>query len=821
MGQFPKGSVLHRPLPFILVSFGLGLITGEIYDLNRGFISLLCLLSLAILLIHILKRKTPIFFLPLLIFFLLGIQTISQALHPKLPENHISRFITENKVAIMGTVTRSPLYLPDKVRLFVSVEKLRSKDKFLSATGLMALSVREYEGRITLGDRIGFITRIYPIRNFNNPGAFDYRRYMESEGIWVRGYVGSEERIIRLGKGDVNPWSRLVEIFRVRTKAFLEGELKSPALQVYKALIIGEKAGIDKGMRDDFNRAGVGHILAISGLHMGIIALIAFSLLRRLMLLSERLTLSFNVLKLAALISIGPVILYAFVSGLAVSTLRATIMIFALYACILLPRQRDIYNTMALAAFVILIISPASIFNVSFQLSFASVFFIVYLSSLLLSVLSKKSEDIPQKTLPGYRQRILKLMILSLVVSAAAVVGTAPIVAYHFNQITLAGILANLIIIPLIGFVALPLGLLSAGTLPISNGLAELLIHTGGLIIQVSLPIIKFFSNLPLGSFRVSTPTQPEVLLFYSLIFLLFNLKRWRWAKYALPMIILLLLSDQAYYHVRNQYRSGLKAVFLDVGQGSSALVQFPKGKTMLIDGGGFPGSQFDVGEGVVARFLWHQKIKNIDYVVLSHPQADHLNGLPFLAENFNVREYWSNGQSVDTERYRYLMEIIEKKGIARPTLEELRVVRDINGVKVRVIYPPEDFMNDTWRSLNNNSLVLQICCGNDCFLFPGDIESEAEDELTELDRGMKSTVLLVPHHGSSSSSSLDFLEVVRPEIAVFSMGSINRFGFPHREVITRYERLGTQIYRTDQDGAITITTDGNNLEIQKFLNDR
>ncbi len=817
MDQFPKGSVLHRPLPFLLVSFGLGLIAGEIYDLNRGLISLLCLLSLTVLLIHILKRKKPILLLPLLIFFLLGIQAISQALHPKFPENHISEFITENKVAIIGTVTKSPQYLPDKVRLFVSVERLRSKDKLLSATGLMALTIREYEGRITLGDRIGFTTRIYPIRNFNNPGTFNYKRYMKAQGIWVRGYVGSEERIIWLGKGDVNPWSQLVEIFRINTRAFLEEQLKTPTSQLYKALIIGEKAGIDKRMRHDFNRAGVGHILAISGLHMGIIALIAFSLFRRLMLLSERLTLGFNISKLAALISIGPVILYAFVSGMAVSTLRATIMILALYACILLPRQRDIYNTMALAAFVILIISPASIFNVSFQLSFASVFFIVYLSSPLIGVLFKEGGDIPQKISPSYRKRIIKIMIISLVVSSAAVVGTAPIVAYHFNQITLAGILANLVIIPLIGFVALPLGLLSAALAAISHVPAQLLIHTGGFMIEASLPIIRFFSNLPLGSFRVSTPTPLEVLLFYGFIFLLFNFKRWRWAKYALPMIILLALFDQAYYYVRDHCRSALKVVFLDVGQGNSALIQFPKGRTMLIDGGGFPRSYLDVGEAVVARYLWHQKIKHIDYLVLSHPQADHLNGLPFIAENFNTREYWSNGQSVDTEPYRHLMDIIEKKGIARPTLKELRGVRDINGVEVRVIYPPGDFINDMWRSLNNNSLVLQVCMGNDCFLFPGDIQREAEEELMELNPDIKSTVLLVPHHGSSSSSSLDFVEMVKPEIAVFSMGSINRFGFPHEEVIARYQRLGSQIYRTDEDGAITIATDDSHLRVTTY----
>ncbi len=319
----------------------------------------------------------------------------------------------------------------------------------------------------------------------------------------------------------------------------------------------------------------------------------------------------------------------------------------------------------------------------------------------------------------------------------------------------------------------------------------------------------------------MTTPTLLEIGLFYGFIFLLCNLKRWRWAKYALPMVILLFLLNQAYYYARNHYSSGLKVVFLDVGQGNSALIRFPKGKTMLIDGGGFPKSHFDVGERVVARFLWHQKIKHIDYLVLSHPQADHLNGLPFIAENFKIREYWANGQPVDTAPYHHLMEIIERKGIAKPELEELKDIRDINGVKVKAIYPPEDFMKDKsahiWRSLNNNSLVIQICLGSNYFLFPGDIEREAEEELIRLNSEIRSTILLVPHHGSSSSSSLTFLERVKPEVAVFSIGSVNRFGFPHREVIKRYQKLGSQIYRTDQDGAITITTDGSHLKITTY----
>jgi len=240
----------------------------------------------------------------------------------------------------------------------------------------------------------------------------------------------------------------------------------------------------------------------------------------------------------------------------------------------------------------------------------------------------------------------------------------------------------------------------------------------------------------------------------------------------------------------------------------------------MLIDGGGFPESSFDVGERIVARFLWHQKIKNIDYLVLSHPHPDHLNGLPFIAENFNVKEFWSNGESVDTEPYHDLMGVIHRKGITRPGLRELNDAMDINGTKIRVLYPLENFMKDkdirTWQSLNNNSLVLKICLGNDRFLFPEDIEREAEEELIRLHPDLTATILQAPHHGSRSSSGLEFLEKVKPRVVVFSVGLPNRF--PHRDVIRQYRELGCEIYRTDRDGAITISTDGEHLTIRKFL---
>ncbi len=816
----PEANFLHRPLPSLLISFIFGLIVGDIYRIDSILVSLTLIFSLIIFLIYIVKKRGVAFFLPLSIFFLLGIQFIGSALYPEFPPHHISKFASKYKVGVIGTITRPPLYLPDKVRFLLSVEKVRPKDEFFSATGLMSLTVKRCERHITLGDRIGLVTKIRPIQNFNNYGNFDYKRYMASQGIWVRGYVERERDIVKIGKGGGSFWLGKVEVLRSQIRKFLEGQLNPTTSGLYKAIIIGEKSGIDKNLRTNFHRAGVSHILAISGLHVGIIALISFYVCKRLLLLSEGLALRFNIPKLAILLSVGPVTCYAFISGMAIPTLRATLMILSLYACILLQRERDIYNTIALAAFIILIISPASIFNISFQLSFAAVLSVIYFVPPLLKRFLKEKENIHIRTPPPIEQKLLRLVVISIVVSFVAILGTAPILAYHFNHISIIGIVANVLVIPLIGFLALPLGLLSSLMIPISKVLAIGLINVGELVLGLALHIIGFLSALPWGSFRISTPTTLEITLFYTLIFLLFNVRRWRWIRYILPLVILLGLFDQIYYYYITHYSSKLRVTFLDVGHGNSALVQFPRGRNMLIDGGGFPDRYFDVGERVVARFLWHQKIKNIDYLVLSHPHPDHLNGLPFIAENFGVKEFWSNGESVNTEPYQELMEIISRKKIAKPTLGEFKHAININGVQVRVIYPPENFIEDkttcSWWSLNNNSLVIKICLKDNCIIFPGDIGEDAEKELIDLNHNLNASVLLAPHHGSSSSSSVDFLEKVRPRIAIFSTGLPYRF--PSRDVIRRYRDLGCKIYRINQDGCVTVTIYGDHLTVQKFL---
>ena len=262
----------------------------------------------------------------------------------------------------------------------------------------------------------------------------------------------------------------------------------------------------------------------------------------------------------------------------------------------------------------------------------------------------------------------------------------------------------------------------------------------------------------------------------------------------------------------------------MDVGQGNAALLELPGGHTALIDGGGFSDNNvFDMGARVIAPFLWRKKIHTIDALILTHPNSDHLNGLLYIAQHFNVKTIWTNGESRTTQGYKRFTKIISQKQIHLPDFKNMPRKQRINGVEFSFMYPPADFLNkkavQKWRNTNNNSLVLKVSFGDISFLFPGDIMAEAEKELVRLSGAdLACTVLLAPHHGSRSSSSRLFLSHAQPDVAVISAGWKNRFKFPHSTVLETYQKSGCRILRTDQNGAITLTTDGKRLSTRSFL---
>jgi competence protein ComEC len=396
--------------------------------------------------------------------------------------------------------------------------------------------------------------------------------------------------------------------------------------------------------------------------------------------------------------------------------------------------------------------------------------------------------------------------------------------------------------------------------------------------LDYGLVVIKFFADLPFAAFKTITPSIFEIVCYYILGAVLLNFLRaklnptdlqgdlsarpdqvatrtrmWHGGRgqrlsrffssisittrdwtagfrkkrdvIVAIVVILALAGDAGYWLYQRFWHGDLRVTYLDVGQGNAALLELPGGSTALIDGGGFSdNSVFDMGARVIAPFLWRNKIRTIDTLILSHPNSDHLNGLIFIAQHFNVKTIWTNGESKTTLGYKRLRKVVAEKHLYQPDFKQLPRKQLINGVEFLFLYPPADFLDkrkagQKWRNANNNSLVIKVSFGRVSFLFPGDVTAEAEKELVRLSGAdLACDVLLVPHHGSRTSSSRPFLSKVKPDVAVISAGWKNRFRFPHATVLEAYQKRGCRILRTDRNGAIELKTDGARLIAQTFI---
>ncbi|HSV92909.1 MAG TPA: MBL fold metallo-hydrolase, partial [Desulfobacterales bacterium] len=278
---------------------------------------------------------------------------------------------------------------------------------------------------------------------------------------------------------------------------------------------------------------------------------------------------------------------------------------------------------------------------------------------------------------------------------------------------------------------------------------------------------------------------------------------------------------DAGYWAYQRFWRGELRVTALDVGQGSAVLVEFPGGHTLLVDGGGTADrSVFDVGAAVVAPFLWRQKIRTIDTLILTHANSDHVNGLIFIAEAFRVGALWAASGDVGHPGYAELIRVCDARGITRPSFAGIERVQAIGPARLEILHPPADPDAARLRDENNRSIVTRVGLGSHAVLIPGDVMQAAEKGIVRAagDR-LRSSVLLAPHHGSRTSSSEEFVRAVAPEAVLISCGGRPGSGMPHPGVLERYRAQGVRVWRTDRDGALRVVTDGRSLRVEPALN--
>lgn len=808
----PKG-LTYPFLPLVLALIA-GILIGEHIPLIISLIALCLLLSLCLLLYR--RRVTIAQLLVLAALIALGAFIIHLRMHPAIPPHHISKLPDRHTVVLTGTIYRPPQKKGGKTVVYLMAEGISQGDTIAPVTGKVRITFRDPSVSLRYGYRLRLKAKLYRPHNFHNPGAFDYEGYLRRKGVLITGYVRDGDQIQILRREGGNSLVRRFDGWREGIEAFLDANTAPPGRGMLKALLIGERGEISNEIREVFIAAGAVHILAISGLHLGIIVTLIFFSTKGMLRLSERVLLRYDIRKVAALATFPPLFAYILITGFPISTIRAGIMASCFLASILIDRYRNPLNTLAFAAFIILLASPTALWDPSFQLSFSSVLGIIVLTPPLYRRLYPQ-DPLTLLTRQG-GGKIKRGVMLSFIASFAAIAVTSPIVAFHFHRVSTMGLASNAVIIPIVGLGVLPLGLLSLPLIPVFPSGGALLAQAAAALAHGGIRAMELISSLPFAARYLPGPTMLEMILFYAFITSLLWLKRPHVKKVALALILVLALLDLSYWGLRGYAQNGLRATFLDVGQGDCTLVEFPRGKRMLIDGGGLYGD-FDVGENVVAPFLWKRRILKVDYLVLSHPEPDHYKGLTFIARHFSSREFWHNGMTSPASTYEELLKIIKEKGITMVRVED-GFSQSIGKARVEALHPAEGWMPGKHSKrgwANNNSLVLRIAFGDHTLLFTGDIEQKAETRLLKAGKGLRAQVLKVPHHGSKTSSTYYFVEEVSPQYAVFPLGYKNIFHFPNKRVLRRYEDRGCQILRTDQDGAITVQSDGEKLQVKTY----
>lgn len=786
--------------PFLVPLLGLmgGLCASHHFDLMfPPWLAWLCLAGSAALIFF--RSAVPLIVAVGLTFFVWGGSSLAPFLYPDLSSTHVARYTGYGPVIIEGIVDSRPDVRPSEGKFCLAAESVIAAGSTLPASGRLMVYVKQGMAPFLTGDRVRFRAKVAEPFNYGIPGEYDYRRYLAYRDIHATAFVGDADDILLMRQAVAFPVQRFFD----RSAAMLGdviGQYSPNEGGVLRALLLGERGFVSKELEEAYARAGVNHILSISGFHVGIIALVIYRSLLLLLSRFERLTLQINLRRTALLATLPPVAFYLFLSGAAPATVRSVLMIAVITLALWLERETDPINVLTMAALAMLAANPPSLFDISFQLSFLALWGLVVLTPVFSH---------PFRTLDN---GFVKNVILLLAASAAATLVTFLPVGYVFHRATVAGIISNVFIVPLMGYGAVVAGFAALPLIAVTPVAAGPLITIASWLVAISNRIIEWLARIP--PVPLHSVTRIDLLVSF-LLLLGLTLLPGRRARILVAGIGALALSA---LHLPAMAGGDAKLVitFLSVGQGESTLVSLPDGKIMLVDGGGaVHGGGTDVGERLLVPALWSMGVKSIDYLVLTHPHPDHLEGLLYLAAAMPVGEFWETGQPAENASLAELRARLVEQGVPVRHLSAATAPFTVGGARIEPLWPCDKSPGKG--ADNDDSLVFRLVLGGTCILFTGDIGAPAEGVLANDPARLRCTVLKVAHHGSRYSSSPSFLDAASPQVALISAGRRNSFGLPAPETLARLEARGIDVYRTDRDGTVQVTCTGDSWEVGTF----
>ncbi|MCD5406111.1 MAG: DNA internalization-related competence protein ComEC/Rec2 [Desulfotomaculum sp.] len=790
---------MNRPLLEFCIVFILGIYLGSLLDISLW---LLLIFSATLLILTIgcyLVKSNYARWLMVGLCLLTGIMTMILAIESN--KTVLVQYAGES-LSLTGALVREPDVRPEKVFYLVQAREIQVDDQIKPVHGLVRVTVREPEQVFEYGDLITASGRLKIVPPPGNPGQFDYRCWLERRGIHVVMSVWDHAAVEKVGRAYHGGFKGLALAAKQHLQVILQKTLPPEQAALMQGMLFGNRGMISEQVSEDFQTVSLVHVLCVSGFHVGLVLagfLGLFHLLR---------------LPLAWEAPAGTLLLvfYATMTGLGPAVIRATIMGLAVLWARRLGRERDWPTVMALAAAMILMLWPQALWEPGFQLSFAVTWGILYLTPLA------------EKGLGNWPRPLRLALAIPLVAELTA----APLVAYHFNMVSLVGVIANAILGPLISAVMLLAGasvLIGLIILPVAN----IINAVTGTLLDLMLWIVHNLAAWPQAAVFIPPPPEWLVVGYYLCLAAIpkigllrptnmipsLSLDKPRLLARVLPLIIILSL-PVLFLWLGNDHERLLTVHFIDVGQGDATLIQTPNGKNMLIDTGGWSGefeSNSGAGNKVVLPYLQYLGVSHLDVLILTHPHEDHAGGTIGIIQHLPVAmvivtPLASGVTHGDWEQpddgYLQLLLELEKRELTVQEAVAGQTLQLDPDLQIAILAPAKPLPD-----LNDSSLVIKMTYYQRSFLFTGDIGIDKQQQLLQQQMvTLPADILKVPHHGSRFFAP-EFFAVVNPAIAVISAGRNNRFGHPAPETLQVLDDLATRIYRTDLHGAVIISTDG------------
>jgi len=764
-------------------------------------------IALAALLAFPLRRSHALLLCLCLVSLLGGILRIQSTL-PAADKDTLQSYNDKGTVTIKGLVAADPEASGASLSLLLEAREIESGGIWQQTSGAVLVYVPQsssykYGDLLQVGGKLKTPPQL---------GDFDWREYLARKGI--HSIMNYPEQIALLAQGQgFKPLEWLYGL-RNRMSQALDSALPEPQSSLAQAILLGKRSSIPDDLNVSFFRTGTTHIIAISGLNLSILAGIVLSL--TVWLFGRRRSTYFWL----ALLAVWG---YAALTGMQAPVLRAALMgslwLFADY----IGRPRSALPALLLAAAVMIGIRPSILGDVSFQLSFASMAGLILLTPYFQSwgrkVLGISDDE--SRTAGTF-------VIDSFSVTLGAILATLPIIVFYFHQISLVALPSNLFTLWAVPAIMATSAIVAVVGL-FAAPLAWVLGWVAWLFLSYMIWVVELFSDLPFASKEVETGAYfvwgyyavlgavlwtlsnrakvgtalnktrryisavPELARHIPAVFIIF------------PLVIVVAL---VWIAAADTHDSRLHIFFLDVGQGDAMLIETPEGQNILIDGGSADG-------GLAARLgeRFSFRGRSIDLIVSTHPHEDHMGGLVEVLRKYEVKQVLESSAEYDSPVYQEWRSLIEEEKIKSITAQSGQHIELGEGIRLEVLYAGEASLGDTESALDCNSMVSRLVCGNISVLFTADIFEETEEYLLNTGIGLDSTVLKVAHHGSDTSSCAEFLSVVKPQVAVISVGADNTFGHPSPEVVARLS--SAHLYRTDLQGTIELITDGKRLWVK------